>query len=71
MKLEIVEELRFGNPWPWYTLHVDGQEVYGSWNKSLVEEKFNQIVSEGKYEKTIKNILKSLEISVSSEQNNN
>ena len=65
MKLEIVEELRFNHPWPWYTLTVDGQEVYGSWNKEMVEATFDKIVSNGKFEKSIKNILKSQEIPVS------
>lgn len=73
MKVEIVEELRFNNPWPWYTLVVDDQEVYGSWNRELVEATFNKIVSDGKFEKSIKNILKSHEIDVPSQEtiNNN
>jgi hypothetical protein len=64
MKLEIVEELRFSNPWPWYILTVDGQEVYGSWNKELVEATFNKIISDGKFEKTVRKILKSHEVDV-------
>lgn len=71
MKLEIIEELRFNHPWPWYTLVVDGQEVYGSWNRDIVEATFNKIVSEGKFEKSIKNILKSYEIPVPSQVTNN
>jgi len=69
MKLEIIEELRFPNPWPWYTLVVDGQEVYGSWNQQLVEEMFNQVASEGKFVKTIKKILKSQEFPLPLDEN--
>lgn len=65
MKIEMIEEQRFNNVWPWYTLQVNGEAVYSSWNKHLVEEKFNQIVKEGKFEKVIKTILKSYEVPVS------
>ena len=73
MKIEIIEELRFGHAWPWYTLQVNGEDVYGSWSRAFVEDKFEEIGKQGKFEKVIKNIVKSKEISVSSseEVNNN
>lgn len=71
MKLELVEETRFGHHWPWYTLHVNGEEVYGSWSKHLVIEMYNKIEREKKFEKTVKNILQSSEISLSSQETNN
>lgn len=71
MKLELVEEIRFGNVWPWYILCIDGEEIYGSWNRSLVEQMYDKIEKEKKFQKSIKNILKSSEISVSSHETNN
>lgn len=77
MKLELIEETRFGHYWPWYTLHVDGEEIYGSWSKHLVAEMYNKIEhfhrinKEKKFEKTIKNILQSSEIALSSQKTNN
>ena len=71
MKLELIEEQRFGQVWPWYTLHVDGEEIYGSWSKHLVIEMYNKIEREKKFEKTVKNILQSSEISLSSHETNN
>lgn len=70
MKLELIQEERFGSPWPWFTVCVDGQEVYGSWNKQLVEQMYDQIETEKKFQKSIKTILKSQEIVVSSQENN-
>ena len=71
MKLELVEETRFGYYWPWYTLHVDGEEVYCSWSKPLVTEMYNKIEKEKKFEKTVKNTLQSSEISLSLQKTNN
>ena len=71
MKLELIEEIRFGNTWPWYILCVDEEEIYGSWNRDLVEYMYNKIETEKKFQKSVKNILKSSEISLSLTKTNN
>lgn len=65
MKVEIIEEQKFGHIWPWYILSVDGEDISGSWNKSLIENMFSKIIAEGKFEKYTRTILKSQEINVS------
>lgn len=71
MKLELIEEIRFNSTWPWYILCIDGEEIYGSWNRDLVEQMYNKIENEKKFQKSVKNILKSSEISLSSHETNN
>ncbi len=68
MKVELVEELRFNHVWPWYILRINGEDIYGSWNRQIVEGKYDEIVKQGKFEKSIENILKSHETDVSLEQ---
>ena len=70
MKIELIEEMRFNHIWPWYILRVNGEDIMGSWNRDFVEKKYNEVVTEGKFQKSIEIILKSHEIPLSSEEIN-
>jgi len=70
MKVELIEEVKFGRD-PWYSVVLDEEVVFSSWNRHNCEQVYNGI-AEGKISgKSTRNILKSQEISLSLEQNNN
>lgn len=69
MKVELIEEVKFDRD-PWYSVIVEGEVIFSTWNKSNCENVYNAII-EGKISgKTTRNILKSEEISLPLEENN-
>jgi len=70
MKIELIEEKKY-NGEPWYIVQVDGQYIIGTGNKLNADKMYNEIVADPNIIKTKVNILKSEEVDVSLEEQNN
>ena len=70
MKIELVEEQKY-NGEPWYIVQVDGQYIIGTGNKLNADKMYNEIVADPNVIKTKVNILKSEEVNVPLEEQNN
>ena len=69
MKVELIEEVKFMRD-PWYSVVLEGEVVFSTWNKSSCEDVYNAII-EGKISaETTRNILKSQEFSLPLDENN-
>ena len=69
MKVELTEEVKYDEN-PWYVVRVDGNYVKGTGNKVVAENLYNQILADPSIVKTKVNILKSEEINVSLDEQN-
>jgi hypothetical protein len=69
MKVELIEEVKYDEN-PWYVVRVDGNYVKGTGNKVVAEKLYNQILADPSTVKTKINILKSEEIDVSLDEQN-
>jgi hypothetical protein len=69
MKVELTEEVKYDEN-PWYVVRVDGNYVKGTGNKVVAEKLYNQILADPSTVKTKINILKSEEIDVSLDEQN-
>jgi hypothetical protein len=69
MKVELTEEVKYDEN-PWYVVRVDGNYVKGTGNKVVAEKLYNQILADPSIVKTKINILKSEEINVSLDEQN-
>jgi hypothetical protein len=69
MKVEVIEEVKYDEN-PWYVVRVDGNYVKGTGNKVVAEKLYNQILADPSTVKTKINILKSEEIDVSLDEQN-
>ena len=70
MTIELVEETKY-NGEPWYIVKVDDVYIIGTGNKLNAEKCFNEIIADPNVIKTKVNILKSEEVDVSLEEQNN
>jgi len=70
MRVELVEEIKYDGE-PWYVVKIDGLYFKGTGNKLNAEKHYNDIVNDPSIIKTKENILKSQEIDVPSEEQNN
>jgi len=70
MKIELVEETKY-NGEPWYIIRIDGSYFKGTGNKIVAEAMYNEIINDPEIIKTKVNILKSEEIDVPLEEQNN
>jgi len=70
MKIELVEETKY-NGEPWYIVKVDDVYIIGTGNKLNADKMYNEIVADPNIIKTKVNILKSEEVDVSLEEQNN
>ena len=70
MKVELIEEQKY-NGEPWYIVQVDGQYIIGTGNKLNADKMYNEIVADPNVIKTKVNILKSEEVIVPLEEQNN
>ena len=70
MKVELIKEERF-NEGPYYIIKVDDKFVTGSAYEDKAEELYNELISNPDVLKTKVKILKSKEIDVSLEEENN
>jgi hypothetical protein len=70
MKIELIEETKY-NGEPWYIVQVDGQYIIGTGNKLNADKMYNEIIADPNVIKTKVNILKSEEVNVSLEEQNN
>ena len=70
MKVELIEEQKY-NGEPWYIVQVDGQYIIGTGNKLNADKMYNEIVADPNVIKTKVNILKSEEVNVPLEEQNN
>lgn len=70
MKIELVEEQKY-NGEPWYVVRVDDQYIIGTGNKLNADKMYNEIVADPNVIKTKVNILKSEEVNVPLEEQNN
>ena len=70
MKVELIEEQKY-NGEPWYIVQVDGQYIIGTGNKLNADKMYNEIIANPDVIKTKVNILKSEEINVPLEEQNN
>lgn len=69
MKLELIEEIKY-NEQPWYIIRVDGQYIKGTGNKIVADKLYDEIMADPDVVKTKINILKSQEIDVSLDEQN-
>lgn len=69
MKVELTEEVKYDEN-PWYVIRVDGNYIKGTGNKVVAEKLYNQILADPSTVKTKINILKSEEIDVSLDEQN-
>jgi len=69
MKLELVKEESLGKD-PWYTVTLNGEYKFGSWNHQDVMAAFNALLKDPKALDVRKEILKSEDIDVSLDKNN-
>lgn len=69
MKVELTEEVKYDEN-PWYVIRVDGNYIKGTGNKVVAENLYNQILADPSTVKTKINILKSEEIDVSLDEQN-
>ena len=69
MKLELIEEVKY-NEQPWYIIRVDGQYIKGTGNKIVADKLYDEIMADPDVVKTKINILKSQEIDVSLDEQN-
>jgi hypothetical protein len=70
MKVELIEEQKY-NGEPWYIVQVDGQYIIGTGNKLNADKMYNEIIADPNVIKTKVNILKSEEVNVPLEEQNN
>jgi hypothetical protein len=70
MIVELIEELHFDRP-AWYTLVIDGNYITGSGNLESMQKLYEDVSNDPSMVKTKKKVLKSDEINVSLEQENN
>jgi hypothetical protein len=70
MTIELVEEIKYDGE-PWYIVKIDGAYFKGTGNKLNAEKHYNDIINDPNIIKTKVNILKSQEINVSLEEQNN
>jgi len=70
MKVELIEEQKY-NGEPWYIVQVDGQYIIGTGNKLNADKMYNEIIANPDVIKTKVNILKSEEVNVPLEEQNN
>lgn len=70
MKIELVEEVKY-NGEPWYVIRIDDVYFKGTGNKIVAESMYNEIINDPNVIKTKVNILKSQEIDVPLEEQNN
>jgi hypothetical protein len=70
MKIELVEEQKY-NGEPWYIIRIDDVYFKGTGNKIVAEATYNEIINDPNVIKTKINILKSQEIDVPLEEQNN
>lgn len=70
MRVELVEEIKYDGE-PWYVVKIDGLYFKGTGNKLNAEKHYNDIINDPSIIKTKENILKSQEIDVPSEEQNN
>jgi hypothetical protein len=70
MRVELVEEIKYDGE-PWYVVKIDGSYFKGTGNKLNAEKHYNDIINDPSIIKTKENILKSQEIDVPSEEQNN
>jgi hypothetical protein len=70
MKVELVEEQKY-NGEPWYIIRIDGDYLIGTGVKTNAERMYNEIVADPTVLKTKRNILKSQEVDVPLEEQNN
>ena len=70
MKIELIEEQKY-NGEPWYIVQVDGQYIIGTGNKLNADKMYNEIIADPNIIKTKVNILKSEEVDVPLEEQNN
>ena len=70
MTVELVEEIKYDGE-PWYIVKIDGQYFKGTGNKLNAEKHYNEIISNPEVIKTKVNILKSEEVNVPLEEQNN
>ena len=67
MKVELIEEIKFGRD-PWYSVSVDEEVVFSSWNKEACESVYDAFATGKISQKTTRNVLKSQEVSLSSSE---
>ena len=70
MKIELVEETKYDGE-PWYIVKIDDVYFKGTGNKLNAEKHYNDIIADPNIIKTKVNILKSKEIDVPLEEQNN
>ena len=70
MKVELVEETKYDGE-PWYIVKIDDVYFKGTGNKLNAEKYYNDIINDPSVIKTKVNILKSEEINVPLEEQNN
>jgi hypothetical protein len=70
MKIELVEETKY-NGEPWYVVRVDDVYIIGTGNKLNADKMYDEIVADPNIIKTKVNILKSEEVDVPLEEQNN
>ena len=70
MKVELVEEQKY-NGEPWYIVKVDDVYIIGTGNKLNADKMYNEIIADPNIIKTKINILKSEEVNVPLEEQNN
>ena len=70
MKVELTEEIKYDGE-PWYVVYIDGVYFKGTGNKLNAEKHYNDIINDPSVIKTKVNILKSEEINVPLEEQNN
>ena len=68
MKLELVKEESLTKS-PWYTVTIDGEYKFGSWDYQDALNVFNTLLKDAKALDVRKEILKSEEVGVSLESN--
>jgi hypothetical protein len=62
MKIELTEEHKFNNPYPWYRITIDGEFIVGSYDKDEIEKRYEEIKANPDVIQTKEKVLKSEEI---------
>ena len=70
MRIELIEEIKYDGE-PWYIVTIDGVYFKGTGNKLNADKHYNDIIADPSIIKTKRNILKSEEIDVPLEEQNN
>ena len=70
MKVELEEQVKY-NTDPWFVIRIDGEYLIGTGDKANANKMYNEIIANPDVIKTKVNILKSEEVNVPLEEQNN